>query len=45
MVNLKDLKHDIGAELNKATESIEEHNPPLEGVLVTIDFNDQKQTS
>ena len=36
---LKDLKHDIGAELNKATEAIEEHNPSLEGVLVTIDFN------
>jgi len=37
--NLKDLKHDIGAELNKATEAIEEYNPSLEGVLVTIDFN------
>ena len=36
---LKDLKHDIGAELNKATEAIEEHNPILEGVLVSIDFN------
>ena len=36
---LKDLKHDIGAELNKATEAIEEHNPTLEGVLVSIDFN------
>lgn len=36
---LKDLKHDIGAELNKATETIEEHNPTLEGVLVSIDFN------
>jgi len=36
---LKDLKHDIGAELNKATEAIEEHNASLEGVLVTIDFN------
>ena len=32
--NLKDLKHDIGAELNKATEAIEEHNRTLEGVLV-----------
>ena len=41
--NLKDLKHDIGAELNKATESIEEYNPPLEGVLVTIDFNDKNK--
>lgn len=36
---LKDLKHNIGESLNKATEAIEEHNPPLEGVLVTIDFN------
>ncbi|MYJ60092.1 MAG: SAM-dependent DNA methyltransferase, partial [Synechococcus sp. SB0672_bin_6] len=36
---LKDLKHDIGAELNKATEAVEEHNPALEGVLVSIDFN------
>ena len=39
--NLKDLKHDIGAELNKAMESIEEENPSLEGVLVTIDFNNK----
>ena len=37
--HLKDLKHDIGAELNKATEAIEEHNESLEGVLGTIDFN------
>ena len=37
--NLKDLKHDIGSELNKATEAIEEQNPTLEGVLVSIDFN------
>lgn len=36
---LKDLKHDIGAELNKAMEAIEEHNASLEGVLVSIDFN------
>ncbi|HHI5045578.1 TPA: type I restriction-modification system subunit M [Vibrio parahaemolyticus] len=36
---LKDLKHNIGESLNKATEAIEEHNPSLEGVLVTIDFN------
>ncbi|WP_300521789.1 type I restriction-modification system subunit M [Alcanivorax sp.] len=36
---LKDLKHDIGAELNKAMEAIEEHNGSLEGVLVSIDFN------
>jgi len=37
--NFKDLKHDIGAELNKATEVIEEYNSSLEGVLVSIDFN------
>ena len=37
--NIKDLKHDIGTELNKATEAIEEFNPSLEGVLVSIDFN------
>ena len=37
--HLKDLKHDIGAELNKATEAIEEHNSSLDGVLGTIDFN------
>ena len=28
--NIKNLKHDIGSELNKATEAIEEHNPSLE---------------
>ena len=37
--NLKNLHHDIGAELNKATEAIEEENPVMEGVLTTIDFN------
>ena len=37
--NLQDLKHDVGSELNKATEAIEEQNPTLEGVLVSIDFN------
>ena len=43
--NIKDLKHDIGAELNKVTESIEEHNPALEGVLVSIDFNIKNKLS
>ena len=43
--NIKDLKHDIGAELNKATEVIEEHNPSLEGVLVSIDFNIKNKLS
>jgi type I restriction enzyme M protein len=43
--NIKDLKHDIGAELNKATEAIEEHNSSLEGVLVSIDFNIKNKLS
>ena len=43
--HLKDLKHDIGAELNKATEAIEEHNPTLEGVLISIDFNIKNKLS
>ena len=42
---LKDLKHDIGAELNKATAAIEEYNPNLEGVLVSIDFNIKNKLS
>jgi type I restriction enzyme M protein len=42
---LKDLKHDIGAWLNKATEAIEEHNSSLEGVLVSIDFNIKNKLS
>ena len=43
--NLKDLKNDIGASMNKATEAIEEHNPSLEGVLVSIDFNIKNKLS
>ena len=42
---LKDLKHDIGAELNTATEAIEEYNGSLEGVLVSIDFNIKNKLS
>ena len=42
---IKDFKHDIGAELNKATEAIEEHNPQLEGVLSSIDFNIKNKLS
>ena len=42
---IKDLKHDIGSELNKATEAIEEHNASLEGVLVSIDFNIKNKLS
>ena len=37
--NIKDLKHDIGAELNKATDAIEADNDSLSGVLTSIDFN------
>ena len=42
---LKDLKHNIGAELNIAMEAIEEHNSSLEGVLVSIDFNIKNKLS
>lgn len=42
---LKNLKHDIGAELNIAMEAIEEHNNSLEGVLVSIDFNIKNKLS
>ena len=37
--NLKTLHHDIGAELNKATEGIAEENPVIDRVLTTIGFN------
>jgi len=43
--HLKNLKHDIGASLNIATEAIEENNPTLEGVLVSIDFNIKNKLS
>jgi len=42
---LKGLSTDIGAELNKATEAIEEVNTSLEGVLVAIDFNIKNKLS
>lgn len=42
---LKDLKTDIGSELNKALHAIEEANPSLEGVLAHIDFNAKKGKS
>ncbi len=38
---LKHLHHDIGVELNKAAEAIEEHDRRLEGVLQNIDFNNK----
>ncbi len=40
---IKDLKHNIGEELNKVTENIEETNPSLEGVLISIDFNKKEK--
>jgi len=43
--NLKDLKFDVGSKLNKATEAIEEQNPTLEGVLVSIDYNKKDKLS
>jgi len=32
---------DIGAAINKAFVVLEQENPPLEGVLTTVDFNDK----
>ena len=43
--HLKNLYHDIGAKLNEATKLIEDHNPSLEGVLVSIDFNIKNKLS
>lgn len=34
---------DIGAEINKAFEKLEQENPVLEGVLTPIDFNDKER--
>ena len=42
---IKDVKHNIGEELNKAVEEIEETNPVLEGVLVSVDFNKKDKIS
>ncbi len=43
--HIKDTKHNIGEELNKAVEEIEETNPDLEGVLVSVDFNKKDKIS
>lgn len=43
--HIKDTKHNIGEELNKAVEEIEETNPILEGVLVSVDFNKKDKIS
>lgn len=39
---IKDLKKDIGNELNTALAAIEDSNPELDGVLKHIDFNVKK---
>lgn len=41
--NIQGLKSDVGSELNKATEAIEEANTSIEGVLVAIDFNNKSK--
>ncbi len=41
-LELKDLKKDIGNQLNKALAAIEDANPELDGVLKHIDFNAKK---
>jgi len=38
-------RHHIGAKLNQATAAIEKHNPSLDGVLVSIDFNIKNKLS
>jgi len=38
-------RHHIGARLNQATAAIEKHNPSLDGVLVSIDFNIKNKLS
>jgi type I restriction enzyme M protein len=41
--NIQQVSQDIGATLNKAFEVLEEENELLEGVLVSIDFNDKER--
>ncbi|MGM0472388.1 MAG: type I restriction-modification system subunit M [Bacillota bacterium] len=41
--HIASIKQDIGAALNKAFEALEEENEMLEGVLVSIDFNDKER--
>ncbi|MEA1993395.1 MAG: class I SAM-dependent DNA methyltransferase, partial [Euryarchaeota archaeon] len=41
--NIKEKTQDIGEELNKAFEVLEEENSLLEGVLVSIDYNDKER--
>lgn len=41
--NIAKVTQDIGAAINKAFEELEEENQSLEGVLVTIDYNDKER--
>jgi type I restriction enzyme M protein len=40
--NVLNLKEDVGNQLNKSLASLEDTNPPLDGVLKHIDFNATK---
>lgn len=40
---LKTITEDIGTAINVAFEVLEEENPSLQGVLVSIDFNDKEK--
>lgn len=40
---LEKVASNIGEELNRATEALEEENPKLEGVLHGIDYNDERK--
>lgn len=40
--NVLNLKEDVGNQLNKSLASLEDANPPLDGVLKHIDFNATK---
>jgi len=40
--NILNLKEDVGNQLNKSLASLEEANPPLDGVLKHINFNEIK---
>ncbi|MBI3292480.1 MAG: SAM-dependent DNA methyltransferase [Elusimicrobia bacterium] len=39
--HLTSLTHNLGEAINKANDTLEEHNSVLEGVLSAIDFNDK----
>jgi len=38
---LRKKTQNIGEAINKANDALEEHNPTLEGVLASVDFNDK----